>query len=64
MQAGLNRHIERGRDRIDTKKAAVDANLADRDADMAEADATDAIAFAFVSDRRSRVRDARRDTGT
>ena len=29
MQADLNRHIERVRQRMDAKKAAVDANVAD-----------------------------------
>ncbi len=47
MQADLKRHIERVRERMDAKKAAVDANVADRDADWAEADAEDAIAFAL-----------------
>jgi hypothetical protein len=47
MQADLNRHIERVRQRMDAKKAAIDANEADRDADWAEADANDAIAFAL-----------------
>jgi hypothetical protein len=47
MQADLNRHIERVRERMDAKKAAVDVNVADRDADWAEADAKDAIDFAL-----------------
>ena len=47
MQADLNRHIERVRQRMDAKKAAVDADVADADADWAEDDAEDAIAFAL-----------------
>jgi hypothetical protein len=47
MQADLNRHIERVRQRMDAKSAVVDAKVADRDADWAEADAEDAIAFAL-----------------
>jgi hypothetical protein len=47
MQADLNNHIERVRQRMDAKKAAVDADVADSDADWAEADAEDAIAFAL-----------------
>jgi DNA repair exonuclease SbcCD ATPase subunit len=47
MQADLNRHIERVRQRMDAKRAAVDADVADRDADWAEADAKNAIAFAM-----------------
>ena len=47
MQADLNRHIQRVRQRMDAKKAAVDADVADADADWAEADAEDAIAFAL-----------------
>ena len=47
MQADLNRHIERVRDRMDAKKAAVDADVAGTDADWAQADAEDAIAFAL-----------------
>jgi hypothetical protein len=47
MQADLNRHIERVRERMDAKEAAVSADVADRDADWAEADAKDAIDFAL-----------------
>jgi DNA repair exonuclease SbcCD ATPase subunit len=47
MQADLDRHIERVRQRMDAKKAAVDADMAASDADWAEADAEDAIAFAL-----------------
>jgi DNA repair exonuclease SbcCD ATPase subunit len=47
MQADLDRHIERVRQRMDAKKAAVDADAAASDADWAEADAEDAIAFAM-----------------
>jgi hypothetical protein len=47
MQADLNRHIERVRERMDAKEAAVNADVADRDADWAEADAKDAIDFAL-----------------
>ena len=64
MQADLDSDIKQVRQRMDAKKAAVDADVADSDADWAEADAEDAIAFALSSDRRGRVRDARRDAGT
>jgi len=47
MQADLDLHIERVRQRMDAKKAAVDADVAASDADWAEADAEDAIAFAL-----------------
>ena len=47
MQADLDLHIERVRQRMDAKSAEVDAKVADRDADWAEADAKDAIAFAM-----------------
>jgi hypothetical protein len=47
MQADLDLHIARVRQRMDAKKAAVDANEAASDADWAEADAEDAIAFAL-----------------
>ena len=47
MQADLDLHIERARQRMDAKKAAVDADVAASDADWAEADAEDAIAFAL-----------------
>jgi len=47
MQADLDLHIERVRQRMDAKTAAVDADVADSDADWAEADAEDAIAFAL-----------------
>ena len=47
MQADLDRHIEKVRQRIDATKATVDAKAAESDADWAEANATDAIAFAM-----------------
>jgi F0F1-type ATP synthase membrane subunit b/b' len=47
MQADLDLHIERVRQRMDAKKAAVDADVAASDADWAETDAEDAIAFAL-----------------
>jgi hypothetical protein len=46
VRSDWDQHIKRIRGRIDTKKAAHDADVAERDAEWAEADALDAIDFA------------------
>ena len=46
IRSDWDRHVQRTRERIDAKKASVEAGDAERDAEWAEADAYDAIDFA------------------
>jgi hypothetical protein len=46
IRSDWDRHVQRTRERIDAKKASVEASDAERDAEWAEADAYDAIDFA------------------
>jgi hypothetical protein len=46
IRSDWDRHVQRTRERIDTKKARADASMAEHDAELAEADAYDAIDFA------------------
>jgi hypothetical protein len=46
IRSDWDRHVQRTRERIDAKKASVEAGDAERDAEWADADAYDAIDFA------------------
>jgi hypothetical protein len=46
IRSDWDRHVQRTRERIDAKKASVEASDAEHDAEWAEADAYDAIDFA------------------